>query len=111
MWRGFAAGALVLISLLDLLERPQSPALRHVISLMVVELQYCGRAAQPCYTFRPVALSCLFYTPSEGKRAAKQVGCAREVGLSQNGVELLAFGSTSVFELVKFVWWMKQGIS
>lgn len=36
---------------------------------------------------------------------------AREVVLSQNGVVLLAFGSTSEFELGKFVWWMKRGIS
>ena len=36
---------------------------------------------------------------------------AREVGLSQNVVVLLAFGSTSVFALGKFVWWMKRGIS
>lgn len=36
---------------------------------------------------------------------------AREVGLSQNVVVLLAFGSTSEFVLGKFVWWMKRGIS
>jgi hypothetical protein len=36
---------------------------------------------------------------------------AREVGLSQSGVVLLAFGSTSAFALEKFVWWMKRGIS
>jgi hypothetical protein len=36
---------------------------------------------------------------------------AREVGLSQSGVVLLAFGSTSVFALEKFVSWMKRGIS
>ena len=37
---------------------------------------------------------------------------AREVVLSQNEVvDLLAFGSTSEYELEKFVWWMKRGIS
>ena len=36
---------------------------------------------------------------------------AREVSLSQNVVVLLAFGSTSVFALEKFVSWMKRGIS
>ena len=36
---------------------------------------------------------------------------AREVVLSQNEVVLLAFGSTSAYELEKFVWWMKREIS
>jgi hypothetical protein len=71
----------------------------------------CGRAAQPCYTFGPVALGmvCAPRAPDNGRQTG--FGYAREVGLSQNGVELLAFGSTSVFALVKFVWSMKRETS
>jgi hypothetical protein len=45
-------------------------------------------------------------------RASKLDFAPGRVDLSQNEVVgLLAFGSTSEYELEKFVWWMKRGIS
>jgi hypothetical protein len=66
----------------------------------------------PCYTFWPVASRKLSERGTAVKSGNEFGFRAREVGLSQNEVVgLLAFGSTSEYELVKFVWWMKRGIS
>ena len=46
-----------------------------------------------------------------GQAGIEKAFRAREVGLSQNVVVLLAFGSTSEYELGKFAWSMKRGIS
>ena len=52
-----------------------------------------------------------FYERDGGQAGIEIKFRAREVGLSQSGVVLLAFGSTSVFALVKFESLMTQGIN
>ena len=70
------------------------------------------QASQEALLYFLACRSCEGVCERDGGQAGIEIEFrAREVGLSQSGVVLLAFGSTSVFALGKFAWWMKRVIS